>query len=90
MKDLIQITDAEGAALVMDGQIKVSGNTPLDRDLKRLAEWMDSRPDLEVFESRYLGSQIDWASEFSEVASGLLAIRISHVRQSYLMWFRPK
>ena len=51
---------------------------------------MDQKPDLEVFESRHLGSRIDWASEFSEVASGLLAIRISHVRQSYLMWFRPE
>jgi len=90
MRDLIQITDAEGAALVMDGQLKVFGITPADRNLKRLAEWMDSRPDLEVFESRNLGSQIDWASEFSEVASGLLAIRISSVRQSYLMWFRPE
>jgi light-regulated signal transduction histidine kinase (bacteriophytochrome) len=90
MKDLIQITDAEGAALVMDGQFTVAGITPLDRDLKRLAEWMYSRPDLEVFESRHLGSQVDWASEFSEVASGLLAIRISHVRQSYVMWFRPE
>jgi light-regulated signal transduction histidine kinase (bacteriophytochrome) len=90
MRDLIQITDAEGAALVMDGQFTVAGITPSDPDLKRLAEWMDSRPDLEVFESRHLGSQIDWASEFSEVASGLLAIRISHVRQSYLMWFRPE
>jgi light-regulated signal transduction histidine kinase (bacteriophytochrome) len=88
--DLVQITDAEGAALVIDGQIKVFGITPVHHDLKRLAEWMDSRPDLEVFESRHLGSQIGWASEFSEVASGLLAIRISHVRQSYLMWFRPE
>jgi PAS domain S-box-containing protein len=90
MRDLIQITDAEGAALVMDGQITVFGTTPEDRDLKRLAGWLGSWPDLEVFESRYLGSQIDWASEFSEVASGLLAIRISQVRQSYLMWFRPE
>ncbi len=90
MKDLIQITDAEGAALVMDGQFKVSGIVPADRDLKRLAEWMDSRPDLEVFESRHLSGLIDWASEFREVGSGLLAIRISHVRQSYLMWFRPE
>lgn len=90
MGDLIQITDAEGAALVMDGQLQVFGITPADRDLRRLAEWMDSRPDLEVFESLHLGSQIDWASEFSEVASGLLAIRISSVRQSYLMWFRPE
>ena len=90
MADLIQITGAEGVALLMDGQIKVSGMTPVDSDLKRLAAWMDSKPDLEVFESRHLGSRIDWASEFSGVASGLLAIRISHVRQSYLMWFRPE
>ncbi len=90
MKDLIQITDAEGVAHIVDGQIKVSGSTPDDHDLKRLAKWMDSRPDLDVFQSRHLGSDIDWASEFSEVASGLLAIRTSHVRQSYLMWFRPE
>jgi light-regulated signal transduction histidine kinase (bacteriophytochrome) len=90
MRDLIQITDAEGVALVMDGQLRVFGITPTNRDLIRLAEWMDSRPDLEIFESRHLSSQIQWASEFSEVASGLLAFRISHVRQSYLMWFRPE
>ena len=90
MADLLQITAAEGVALLMDGQIKVSGMTPVDSDLKRLAAWMDSKPDLEVFESRHLGSRIDWASEFSDVASGLLAIRISHVRQNYLMWFRPE
>jgi light-regulated signal transduction histidine kinase (bacteriophytochrome) len=90
MKDLLQITDAEGVALVMDGQFKVSGITPSDTDLRRLAEWMDSRPDLEIFESRHLGRHMSWASEFSEVASGLLVIRISHVRQSYLMWFRPE
>ena len=90
ISDLMQITDADGAALVMEGEFKVAGITPADSDLKRLAEWMDSRPDIEIFESRYLGGQIDWASKFSEVASGLLAIRISHVRQSYLMWFRPE
>jgi light-regulated signal transduction histidine kinase (bacteriophytochrome) len=90
IKDLLQITDAEGVALVMDGQLQVFGITPSDTDLRRLAEWMDSRPDLEVFESRHLGSHISWAAEFSEVASGLLVIRISHVRQSYLMWFRPE
>jgi light-regulated signal transduction histidine kinase (bacteriophytochrome) len=90
MADLIQMANAQGAALVMDGLIRVSGATPAHHDLKRLAEWMDSKPELEVFESRYLGNRIDWASEFSEVASGLLAIRISHVRQCYLMWFRPE
>src|ERR1700734_520054 len=90
MADLIEITGAEGVALLMDGQIKGSGTTPINSDLKRLAAWMDNKPDLAVFQSRHLGSRIDWASEFSEAASGLLAIRISHARQSYLMWFRPE
>ena len=34
MRDLTEITDAEGAALVMDGQFTVSGTTPGERDLK--------------------------------------------------------
>lgn len=90
LTDLIDITNAAGAALVTDGQCMVSGNTPASKDITRLAEWLGSQPDFEVFESRALGGDIEWASDFSEVASGLLAIRISRVRQSYLMWFRPE
>ncbi len=90
MTDLIHITNAAGAALVTDGQCMVTGTTPASHDITRLAEWMGSQPDFEVFESRHLGGDIEWASEFREAASGLLAIRISHVRQSYLMWFRPE
>jgi light-regulated signal transduction histidine kinase (bacteriophytochrome) len=90
MADLMQITDAEGVALVIDGRRKTFGRTPDEEIVSRLAVWMDSNPDLEVFESRHLGSRIEWADEFSEVASGLLAVRISDVRQNYLMWFRPE
>jgi light-regulated signal transduction histidine kinase (bacteriophytochrome) len=80
--DLVQITDADGAAFVLDGECVISGNAPAEADLLRLAEWMDGRPDVEVFESRHLASHIAWATEFSDVASGLIAIRISSVRQS--------
>jgi light-regulated signal transduction histidine kinase (bacteriophytochrome) len=51
---------------------------------------MDAQPELKFFDSRHLKREIEWAEEFSDVASGLLAIRISDVRQSYLMWFRPE
>jgi PAS domain S-box-containing protein len=90
MESLIQITDAEGAALVMNGQCKIFGQAPNEKNIRRLAAWMDGKPDLEVFESRHLGKHVEWAQEFSEVASGMLAIRTSDVRQSYLMWFRPE
>ena len=90
MKDVVQITDASGVALVVDGDCKVFGQTPEMKDVRKLAEWMDNRPELELFQSEHLAEDIEWAMEFSEVASGLLIIRISHVRQSYLMWFRPE
>jgi PAS domain S-box-containing protein len=90
IEDLIEITDAHGAALVIDGRINVLGHTPAHDDIENLANCLDTMPELEVFESRSLGTHIDWAEKFSEAASGLLAIRISYVRQSYLMWFRPE
>ena len=90
MGQLLQITDAEGAALVLDGQCQTFGNTPDDSSIRKLASWLEESSDLEVFESRRLASKVAWASEFGEIASGLLAIRISYVRNSYLMWFRPE
>lgn len=90
MKDVVQVTDASGVALVLDGDCRVFGQTPDIPDVRKLAEWMDRRPELELFHSENLGKDIEWARGFSEVASGLLVIRISYVQQSYLMWFRPE
>ncbi len=90
MEELIQITDAEGAALFIDGNCRTVGNTPGESNIRRLAEWMEETRDMEVFSSNSIASQIGWAAEFAGVASGVLAIRISYVRQSYLMWFRPE
>jgi PAS domain S-box-containing protein len=90
LEDVLEITGAKGVALLLNGECKTFGVCPTQSDIQKLADWMDSRPDLEVFESKELQCEISWASEFVEFASGLLALRISHVRQSYLMWFRPE
>ena len=90
LEEIMQIADAEGCALVVDGRCRTVGNTPDATSIRRLAAWMDEKHDMEAFESRHLAGDLGWAQEFSGVASGLLAIRISYVRQSYLMWFRPE
>ena len=90
MSEVIQITDAAGVALVLDGHCAMFGQAPHVKDVKRLAEWMDGQSELDLFHTKHLGADIDWAGEFSEVASGLMVIRISSVRQSYIMWFRPE
>jgi light-regulated signal transduction histidine kinase (bacteriophytochrome) len=90
MSYLAQVTDGGGAALIIDGHCEMHGQTPPEQVIHRLAAWMDAQPELMLFESRHLKREIEWADEISDVASGLLAIRISDVRQSYLMWFRPE
>ncbi len=90
MSYLAQVTDGRGAALIMDGQCAMHGQTPGEPAVRRLAQWMDAQPELMLFETRNLKQEIDWADEISDVASGLVAIRISDVRQGYLMWFRPE
>jgi light-regulated signal transduction histidine kinase (bacteriophytochrome) len=90
MSCMAQVTDADGVALIIDGHCETHGQTPGEEAIRRLAAWMDAQPEFKFFESRHLKREIVWAEEFSDVASGLLAIRISDVRQSYLMWFRPE
>ncbi len=90
MSHLTRVTDAEGAALILDGTCELIGKTPETEAVLRLVGWMDSMPDLKLFQSRHLEQEIEWADEMREIASGLLAVRISDVRSSYLMWFRPE
>ena len=88
--ELSQVTDAAGSALVIDGQCVMGGETPEHTHVLQLARWMDERPDLTFFETRHLEKDIPWTGEIRKIASGWMAIRISDVRQAYLMWFRPE
>jgi len=90
MSYLPQVTDGDGAALIIDGHCAMHGQTPAEQDVRRLAKWMDAQPELMLFETRNLKREIEWADRISDVASGWVAIRISDVRQAYLMWFRPE
>jgi light-regulated signal transduction histidine kinase (bacteriophytochrome) len=90
MDYLTQVTDAAGAAMIIDGRYGSHGEVPEERAVRRLAVWLDSQPDLNLFESHHLQKEIPWTEEIADMASGVLAIRISDVRQSYLMWFRPE
>jgi PAS domain S-box-containing protein len=90
MDSLLQVTEAEGAALWIDGECSTIGETPVRADIQRLVEWLDEQPALEMFATANLGQDLSWAVDLADVASGLLAIRISDVRQRYVLWFRPQ
>jgi len=90
MDEVLRITEGHGVALVLDGRSYMSGVAPDAADIQQITAWLDAQTDRDVFQTRSLSEYLPAASAFAGSASGLLAIRISSVRHSYLMWFRPE
>lgn len=90
LPSLTQVTNSTGVALIVDGQANTHGEVPPAPVLERLADWLDSQPDLDTYVTSELQRDLPWAEAFRDVASGLLAVRISSVRRRYLLWFRPQ
>jgi light-regulated signal transduction histidine kinase (bacteriophytochrome) len=92
---LLDAMDATGAALYHLDRWWCAGHTPTVPQLEALAEWLNQRPefDLEsrpVFATNALSSEYPAGAELAAVASGVLAVRVSRLRRSLIVWFRPE
>jgi light-regulated signal transduction histidine kinase (bacteriophytochrome) len=87
---LMTIANASGAAVLVDGDFSSAGLVPDDATLERLSQWLDGDENREIFASSYMESALPWTESIREVASGLMAVRISSVRRRYVLWFRPE
>jgi len=92
---LLELVHANGAAILLDGELTLIGQTPTRKQVYNLVEWLEQQPAQErVFATHALSQLYPAAQQFKETASGLLAISIvlSQVRQkSYrILWFRPE
>ena len=84
------LADAAGAAFVSNDHLVTVGQTPADDDIRSITKWLDQRNGGDVFATDALGSLMPNASEMTTVASGLLAVSISELYPSYILWFRPE
>jgi chemotaxis family two-component system sensor kinase Cph1 len=86
--NLLDLTDAKGAAICLGGTWTTIGRTPPEEELNYLVQWLAKHVDEEVFATDSLPKIYSDAERFKNVASGLLAIPIS--KRSYVLWFRPE
>ena len=87
---LLQPVGASGAALLVDGQVRSTGEVPGTRELRDLARWLDLRSTTSVMATASLGLDAPEFAPMAQVASGLLAAPISSSPGEYLLWFRPE
>lgn len=86
--NLLDLTDAKGAAVCFGGRWTTIGQTPSEEELNYLVQWLAKTVDDEVFYTNSLPLIYSDAERFKHVGSGLLAIPIS--KRSYVLWFRPE
>jgi PAS domain S-box-containing protein len=90
LPSLVKITDADSVVLFLDGDIHSLGPVPPKSAIRELVTWLNTRESMAIYASNFLSSELAWAKDLTATASGVLAIRISDIRQRYVLWFRPE
>ena len=86
--NILDLTNAQGAAIYFAGSWNKVGQTPTTEELNLLVEWLKNNVEEEVFYTNFLPGIYPDAEKFKNFASGLLAIPIS--QRNYLLWFRTE
>ncbi|WP_339540079.1 ATP-binding protein [Pseudomonas sp. RA_5y_Pfl1_P24] len=86
---LMDLTVSGGVAIIEDKQLRRYGNCPEPAQIRALHKWlqMSGEP---VFASHHLASVYPPASEYQQVASGVLALSLPKPVDNGLLWFRPE
>ncbi len=88
---LLDLVGATGVALSFGEDITLIGDTPEKSAIEDLLPWLETQFDRDViYETTHLAQTYSPASAYPEVASGLLALLISRVEQTFIIWFRPE
>lgn len=89
-EDLLGLVNADGAAILFDGHCRLIGRTPPQEVVEAIGAELAGRGIKDLFASHQLPLEIPAAAGMERTASGLLAISISQLHPSYLLWFRPE
>ncbi len=89
-RTLLKALQADGAALLFEGEVLSAGEVPGTQELRQIGKWLDSSARSPLIVTASLGQdQPDFAA-LKSVASGLLAVPLSNAPGEYLVWFRAE
>ena len=86
-KALLALTEAHGAAVVLEEGTRRLGHTPGSAALQAIVDWLTRRGE-DVFVTEHLAAHIPEAAAWEESAGGLLAVAIAPALGEYILWFR--
>jgi len=87
--DLLTLSDAQGAAIIIEQDIYLFGQCPSPEQVRALLGWVQQQPS-SVVETSSLSTLFPEAHAYRKVASGLLAFTLPKPVDNAVLWFRPE
>jgi two-component system, chemotaxis family, sensor kinase Cph1 len=87
---LLELVGASGVAVCINDDITLRGKTPNIQNVRSLITWVETQGIDNIFYTNCLAKIYPEAIAFKDIASGLLLLQISRIRQYYILWFRPE
>ncbi|OWT73526.1 ATPase [Achromobacter sp. HZ28] len=91
-EDFLPLVDAQGAAVMLNGVCYTVGDTPDEDGVGSIVTWLaEQHGDQDVYSTDSLAEAMPGGARFEhdgEAAAGLLAVQISQIHRSYVLWFR--
>jgi chemotaxis family two-component system sensor kinase Cph1 len=88
--NLLDLIDAGGVAVIVDGTIATLGSTPSTPQLRALAIWLNAEMVDGIVATSHLVSRYPPARDFLASAAGLLSLSISRSPRDNVLWFLPE
>jgi chemotaxis family two-component system sensor kinase Cph1 len=86
---LLDLTEAEGAAVVYEGTVHVVGKTPPPMEVRRIVDLLPRGEADWLSVTDRLAESLPRAAAWTDVAAGVLAVEISRELGEHVLWFRP-
>ena len=89
--DLMELAGSSGVVFCESTKIESFGNTPPHSTIEGLLQWVGHKiGENAIYSTNTLVTDYPEFLPYKNVASGLIALRISCAQQIYLLWFRPE
>jgi len=88
--NILDVTQATGAALIFENELRTVGTVPANDEINELAEWLKSSSDESVYYTHRLSEIFSPAKKYKNIASGILACSLSKELNEMIIWFKPE
>ncbi|MEG3861951.1 ATP-binding protein [Microcoleus sp. herbarium12] len=87
---LLSLVNATGAAIISNDLVTLFGKTPSENEINQLLDWVVPHLQNNFYYTEKLPTVYPNATQFKDLACGLIVVSITKLQRNFILWFRPE